>query len=110
MSNTMPDTTPPLAQTELIAAAEGYADVYDGTGAIPSCDVRACIQNAFFAGAEWNRRASAQAGDVALLRQAIEVEKMLCAALGRPWSTTGISVESLCKEVSVLRARLGETK
>jgi hypothetical protein len=36
----------------------------------------------------------------AVLKFAIEVEKMLCAALGREWATSGISIESLIKELA----------
>jgi hypothetical protein len=34
-----------------------------------------------------------------LAAQAIEVEKMLCDAMGRSWTVTGISVHSLIQEV-----------
>jgi hypothetical protein len=36
----------------------------------------------------------------AALSLAIEVEKLLCKALGREWSVTGISIESLIDEIS----------
>ena len=37
-----------------------------------------------------------------VLRFGIQVEKMLCAALGREWSTSGISIESLIAELQPL--------
>ena len=37
-------------------------------------------------------------------RFAIDVEKVLCAKLGRPWSATGISIVSLIDELATLRA------
>jgi len=39
-----------------------------------------------------------------VLRFAIQVEKMLCAALGREWSAAGISIESLIAELAKRRA------
>lgn len=64
--------------------------------------------------AAWNRR-PAPAGiapngvssDVASF--AITVEKMLCEALGRPWTVTGMSIETLCAEVAALSAQSPNT-
>jgi hypothetical protein len=44
-------------------------------------------------------RAVEEYKSIALQSQAIEVEKILCAAMGRQWSATGISVHSLIEEV-----------
>jgi hypothetical protein len=43
----------------------------------------------------------------AVFKFAIEVEKMLCAALGREWSTAGISIESLIAELKAQAAHAG---
>ncbi len=47
-----------------------------------------------------------QSMDDALASQAIQVEKLLCAALRRVWSADGISVESLVKELEENNKRL----
>ena len=46
----------------------------------------------------WNTRATAPM-EVAVGKWAIEVEKRLCAMLGRQWSPGNISIESLCDEL-----------
>jgi len=46
-------------------------------------------------------------GDV--IRFGIEVEKALCAAIGREWSAAGISVETLIEQLKQKSAPTGET-
>jgi hypothetical protein len=57
----------------------------------------ATVSNAYEIVVEEARKQNerAEKAEVALTSQAIEVEKMLCDALGQKWSAAGISVESL---------------
>jgi hypothetical protein len=50
---------------------------------------------------------SREAAQEAVLVFAIQIEKLLCAALGREWATAGISIESLIAEL-VARAERAE--